>query len=165
MKTYLFRLLLTLTLTLNVAQLATHAALNSTPACGAINTNTTWLLANSPYDVCIGGVTVGPTATLTVEPGVVVQFQSGAGNKLNIQGGLNAIGTITQPITFTGVITTPGSWAGLRVGSAAGLRAGSRAGLRAAGRSGLWAAAGGSSGECRACQECPAASNNRSPSP
>ena len=39
-----------------------------------INTNTTWSLINSPYDVCNGGVTIVPTATLTIEPGVTVQF-------------------------------------------------------------------------------------------
>jgi hypothetical protein len=47
---------------------------------------------------------------LTIEPGVTVQFENGVGNKLNVLGALSAIGTLTQPITFTGVVATPGSW-------------------------------------------------------
>jgi hypothetical protein len=74
MKTIVFRLLLTLTLLLIVTQLPTRAASirgaapTVTNVCGTINTNTTWSLINSPYDVCIGGVTIGPAATLTIEP-------------------------------------------------------------------------------------------------
>jgi len=86
-----------------------------TPVCGNINTNTTWLLSNSPYEVCNGGVTIGPAATLTIQPGVTVQFYNSTGSKLYVNGGgaLIAIGTPTQPITFTGVVATPGSWGGL----------------------------------------------------
>jgi hypothetical protein len=84
MKTFIVRLLLALTLLLIVAQLPTRAASNRgaapagptvpavTNVCGNINTNTTWLLISSPYEVCNGGVTIGPTATLTIEPGVTV---------------------------------------------------------------------------------------------
>lgn len=87
----------------------------TTPVCGNIGANTTWTLANSPYEVCLGGVTVMPTITLTIEPGVTVQFVQGGGNKLNVNygGALSAIGTLTQPITFTGVVATPGSWGGI----------------------------------------------------
>jgi hypothetical protein len=87
----------------------------TTPVCGNIGANTTWTLANSPYEVCLGGVTVMPTITLTIEPGVTVQFVQGGGNKLNVNygGTLTAIGTLTQPITFTGVVATPGSWGGI----------------------------------------------------
>jgi len=92
----------------------TQAAANTTNVCGAIST-TTWTLANSPYDVCVGGATIGPTTTLTIEPGVTVQFENSLSNKLTVQGALSAIGTVTQPVTFTGVVTTPGSWAGLYV--------------------------------------------------
>lgn len=87
----------------------------TTPVCGSINTDTTWLLINSPYNVCVGGVFIGPTATLTIQPGVTVQFENSGGNKLNVNYGaaLIAIGTLTQPITFTGVVATPGSWGGI----------------------------------------------------
>ena len=81
--------------------------------CGTITGNTTWTVISSPYEVCFGGVTIGPTATLTIQPGVTVQFQPSVNAKLYIQGALSAIGTLTQPITFTGVVATPGSWGGL----------------------------------------------------
>ena len=50
-------------------------------------------------------------AALTVEPGVTVQFQSNG--RLTVSGVLEASGTPAQPITFTGVVTTPGSWSGI----------------------------------------------------
>ena len=93
MKTSIFRLLLALTLLLTVGQLSTRAAPLVTNVCGTINTNTTWSLINSPYDVCIGGVTIGPAATLTIEPGVTVQFENLGNNQLTVNGALNAIGT------------------------------------------------------------------------
>src|SRR3972149_2646751 len=94
---------------------STRAAPTVTNVRGNITTNTTWSLINSPYDVCAAGVTIGPTATLTIQPGVTVQFDNDGGNKLNVNygGALIAIGTLTQPITFTGVVATPGSWGGI----------------------------------------------------
>ena len=89
------------------------AATAATVVCGTISAITAWTVISSPYQVCFGGVTVGPTATLTIQPGVTVQFQQGVNAKLYVQDGLSAIGTVTQPITFTGVVTTPGSWGGL----------------------------------------------------
>jgi hypothetical protein len=88
---------------------ASQALAASTSVCGPIDVNTTWTVFSSPYQICnnLGGVIVGPTATLTIQPGVTVQFQSGPNAQLNIQGALTAIGTATQPITFTGVVTTP----------------------------------------------------------
>ncbi len=94
-------------------QTPASAAANATSVCGTLATSTTWTLANSPYEICFNGATIGPTATLTIQPGVVVQFQSGINAGLLVQGELNAIGMPTQPITFTGVVTTPGSWSGL----------------------------------------------------
>ena len=75
--------------------------------------NTTWSLINSPYDVCGSGVTVPAGVTLTIDPGVTVQFDALAGNKLNVQGALVANGTVTQTITLTGVTASPGSWGGI----------------------------------------------------
>jgi hypothetical protein len=92
---------------------STQATANITNVCGPISSNATWSLSNSPYDVCLGGVTIGPTATLTIEPGVTVQFENSVSNMLNVMGALQAIGTVTQPITFTGVVASPGSWGGL----------------------------------------------------
>ena len=90
-----------------------QAAANVTAVCGSITSSTTWTVISSPYEVCFGGVTVGPTATLTIQPGVTVQFQPSVNAKLYVQGALSAIGAVTQPITFTGVVATPGSWGGL----------------------------------------------------
>jgi hypothetical protein len=81
MKTNVFRLtfVLMLALMLSASRLPTRAhvvpnAPTATNVCGNISTNTTWLQINSPYEVCNGGVTIGPTATLTIQPGVTVQF-------------------------------------------------------------------------------------------
>jgi hypothetical protein len=93
----------------------TQASPSATPVCGAISSDTTWTLANSPFDVCAAGVAVDSGVTLSIEPGVTVQFEQGAGDKLSVLGTLDAIGTDTQPITMTAVVTTPGSWRGISV--------------------------------------------------
>ncbi len=57
---------------------------------GAINSNTTWTTAQSPY-IAIANVTVGSGVTLTIQPGVEVRF---AGNySLVVDGILNAVGS------------------------------------------------------------------------
>jgi hypothetical protein len=114
----LFSLLLLLGgLTLTTVLAAPSAApkqATSTPACSPIITNTTWTVISSPYVVCgNGALSVAQGVTLTIEPGVEVQFQSNA--RLNVNGTLAAIGTSAQPITFTGVVTTPGSWQGIGI--------------------------------------------------
>ena len=82
-----------------------------TNVCGTISTNTAWPLSGSPY-VLTCGVTVAAGVTLTVEPGVMVMGQSGT--QLQIRGDLQALGTPTQPITFTSALDTgPSQWYGL----------------------------------------------------
>ena len=115
MKKYTYYFLLALAVLLIASHSPTRAETNSTSVCGTINADTTWLLTNSPYVVCSGGLTVASGATLTIEPGIVVQFESSISNKLNVQGALEAIGSVTQPITFTGIVASPGSWAGISV--------------------------------------------------
>jgi hypothetical protein len=63
------------------------------------------------YDLFYGAVTVAPTGTLTIEPGVTVLF--GETRDITVKGTLNALGTPMEPITFTGETPTPGLWAGL----------------------------------------------------
>ncbi len=65
------------------------------------------------------GLTVSGGATLTVNPGVVVMGADG--KALKVLGYLNAVGTDTQPITFTSAADSgPGGWAGLLFDGGAG---------------------------------------------
>jgi len=80
-----------------------------TPLGGVITQSMTLDLAGSPY-VLNTSVVVTRGVTLTIEPGVVVQGT--AWRELRVLGTLNAIGTMTQPITFTG-----SAWLGLVVDS------------------------------------------------
>ena len=58
---------------------------------GAITEDTTWTLAGSPY-IVTGNVLVMEGVTLTIEPGVVVKFNSGLA--LQVDGQLIARGAI-----------------------------------------------------------------------
>ena len=90
-----------------------------TAVCDPIVADTHWMLAGSPYTVCGAfAVTVAKGVTLTVDPGVVVQFE--ANGRLDVAGTLAATGAETQPITFTGVTPAPGSWQGLTIVGALG---------------------------------------------
>ena len=90
-----------------------QTASTNTPVCGTLPSDATWSLVNSPYDVCGSGVTIPSGVTLTIDRGVSVQLDAVAGNKLNVQGALIASGTVTQTITLTGVVASPGSWDGI----------------------------------------------------
>ncbi|WP_172684080.1 fibronectin type III domain-containing protein, partial [Desulfosarcina cetonica] len=101
--------------------------LPGTAVSGNITTNTTWTVENSPY-VVTGNVTVrdsgsnGNTATLTIEPGVEVRFESGTGLYIGYRyysrcyhGALSAQGTSVEPILFTSNadVPAPGDWRGI----------------------------------------------------
>jgi len=83
--------------------------IDSTNVGGPIDTNTTWTLAGSPY-IALTPVLVMEGITLTIEPGVVVKFNSH--KALQIDGELHAVGTSGSPITFTSnsVTSNPGDW-------------------------------------------------------
>ncbi len=76
---------------------------------GYILSNTTWTVANSPY-IVTGNILVNNGVTLTIEPGVVVKFDTT--KTLQVDGELIAIGTAQNRITFTANDATPakGSW-------------------------------------------------------
>ena len=79
---------------------------------GHINLDTEWTLAGSPYLVT-GNLLVVSGVTLTIDPGVVVEFAANRGMQVN--GTLIALGTLAQPITLTSaqVSPAPGDWASI----------------------------------------------------
>lgn len=81
---------------------------------GSIFSNTSWTLAGSPY-IVTGNIVVFDSVVLTVEPGVVVKFNSGTG--IELRGILNAIGNSTDSIEFTSNLILPvmSSWTGITV--------------------------------------------------
>jgi RHS repeat-associated protein len=99
---------------------------------GTISTHTTWTAANSPY-VVNNNVTVNNGVILTIQPGVVVKFQSS--RSLTVNGVLAASGTAANQIVFTsdkddtyagdtngdGAATRPaaGAWGGIVLNASA----------------------------------------------
>jgi fibronectin type 3 domain-containing protein len=53
-------------------------------------------------------------AALTIAPGITLIFPSGAMLEIDADGTLNAIGTSSEPITFTGLQATAGFWNGIQ---------------------------------------------------
>ncbi len=87
---------------------------SQTNVSGSIFTSTKWTTAGSPYIVS-GKLVVFEDALLTIEPGVVVKFNSEA--SIELRGTLRAIGNASDSIIFTSNLETPAmnSWNGIRV--------------------------------------------------
>lgn len=85
--------------------------LAQTPIGGTVSTNTTYTLANSPYQVT-SSLTVNVGVTLTIESGVELQFNDNL--ELQVNGILSANG-----VTFTSSNASPvaGSWLGIDIAS------------------------------------------------
>lgn len=92
------------------------AATAATQVPSRISTSTTWEASASPYIVSSAPRTsIAPGATLTIDPGVVVKFETGAA--LDVYGAIRAQGTRCRSIVFepTGPITESESWGSLQL--------------------------------------------------
>lgn len=86
-----------------------NSAFTQTSVIGGVVSGT-WTLAGSPY-LIQGSIMIADGTTLTIEPGVIVNFQGAY--KLLVLGRLLAIGTTIDTISFTAADTTNG-WRGIR---------------------------------------------------
>jgi len=77
-----------------------HPAAADTVVSSNITSDTTWTAAASPY-VLDNSISVGSGVTLTIEPGVTVEFNVGGLSQLIILGTLSAVGQPDNHIVFT----------------------------------------------------------------
>lgn len=75
-----------------------------------ITTDTTF---DKPCYNMKSNLTVEGGATLTIKPGVTLKFSALRQIRVRSDGALNAVGTSTKPIIFTGAQKTPGYWYGI----------------------------------------------------
>lgn len=95
-------------LLLSVIALTGNLLEAQTNVSGIITTNTAWTVTGSPY-IVTGNTLLDSGYTLTIEPGVVVKFNSGL--SIQIDGTLIAQGTSDHKITFTSnTADTAGAW-------------------------------------------------------
>jgi len=95
---------------LSITFLILNTGYSQTNVSGGIYANTLWTKANSPY-IVTGDIVVFPGYTLTIQPGVVVKFDTNTSIEIR-QSTIIAVGTPTDSITFTSNSKTPGpgSW-------------------------------------------------------
>lgn len=85
-----------------------------------IEVNTTWRKVDVDYQIEAGNVVqVRDNATLTMEPGLNVYFESGSSMRIKDESALVAIGTEQNPIGLLGTVEAPGAWGGLYFNSTA----------------------------------------------
>lgn len=76
-----------------------------------VSTDSDWDAINVPYGVI--GTTRFNDATLTIEPGAVVAFDTESRITFDTGSIIIANGTVDEPITFTGTVETDGWWDGI----------------------------------------------------
>ncbi|MGO3184015.1 MAG: hypothetical protein ACTIJ9_14405, partial [Aequorivita sp.] len=81
----------------------------------AIEESVVWQNINVPYQVT-GNVGVSRLGSLTIEPGAIIEMESGTRFDIN-EGGFKMLGTEALPIVVRGVQSGPGSWLGIGLGS------------------------------------------------
>lgn len=67
---------------------------------------------NAPVDYVIDCISRIKNDVI-IEPGVVIAFDTDAGMKIEEDGSMIAVGTVENPILFTGLVNERGSWAGI----------------------------------------------------
>lgn len=85
------------------ATFTASAAAEATEVGGIVRSSTTWTLANSPYKL-VANVQIAAGATLTIEPGVVVD---GEGNGIEVWGTLSAAGSEASRVSFNNTLIVP----------------------------------------------------------
>ena len=89
-------------------------AIGQTNVSGGIFSNTTWSVSGSPY-IVTGDIAVFPGYSLSIEPGVIIKFNTST--KLIIRGSILCNGIQTNKIIFTSNTKNPkaGSWLGIEI--------------------------------------------------
>ena len=78
---------------------------------GNIRSNTSWSAFNVPYQIAEDLYI--SNSTLTILPGVMLQFEAGTAVEVRAGGALWAEGAVTNPITFTAMAAQKGYWEGI----------------------------------------------------
>ena len=89
-----------------------HFIFPQTNTSGIINSDTIWSLSDSPY-LITGNVLVSSSATLTIEPGVIVKFDEGV--YIKVDGNLVAVGESDSKIHFKSSSDNPTMWDGIKI--------------------------------------------------
>jgi hypothetical protein len=84
--------------------------------CSNISSSTTLVNNGAGVDYRVQqGCVIDITAPLTIEPGVVIEFEENSGLGIYDNGSINAVGNANQPIVFQGKDNVKGYWRGIHV--------------------------------------------------
>jgi hypothetical protein len=116
------RLLTAVALAMLPMAILSASAVANTAVTSNITANTTWTTSGSPYDLDSASLKVMSGATLTIQPGVTVDFNAGSTAALTVEGTIKAVGSSGSPIVFTSHQAlsgggAPGQYEGVHVSS------------------------------------------------